>query len=68
MSVRRQRGISLAFLSAWLGSMVWLAIAQRVVAPVRVVLVFAPLWTFVQVVQRLIRRREVEVSPDALAP
>lgn len=68
VSVRRQRGISLAFLAAWLGSMVWLAIAQRVVAPVRVVLVLAPLWTFVQVVQRLIRRREVEVSPDALAP
>ncbi len=67
VSVRRHRTISLAFLSAWLGSMIWLAIAQRLVAPVRVVLLMAPLWTFIQVVHRLIDRRGVG-SPGASGP
>ena len=52
VSVRRQRAISLSFLVAWLGSMVWLAIAQHLVAWVRVVLVVAPIWTMAQVVRR----------------
>ncbi len=52
VSVREQRGISLAFMTAWLGSMIWLAIAQRTVTAIRIVLIVAPLWTIFQVIQR----------------
>ena len=62
VSVRAHRRMSLCFLAAWLGSMVWLAVAQHVVAPVRVVLVLAPMWTFVQVVRR-VRARAARRSP-----
>ena len=68
VSVRAQRTISLCFMAAWLGSMVWLAIAQRVVAPVRIVLVVAPMWTFVQVVRRLRSRHPTERSPTLDEP
>ena len=37
---------------AWLGSMVWLAIAQRDVPAVRAVLIVAPTWTVAQVILR----------------
>ena len=53
VSVRRHRAISLAFLAAWLGSMTWLAIAQRDILAVRVVLIVAPCWTIFQVLHRL---------------
>ena len=52
VSVREQRAISLAFMIAWLGSMIWLAIAQRTVTAIRIVLIIAPLWTIFQVIQR----------------
>ncbi len=53
VSVREHRPVSLAFMVAWLGSMTWLAIAQRDVPAVRVVLILAPLWTIMQVLLRL---------------
>ena len=52
VSVREQRNISLPFMIAWLGSMMWLAIAQHDVRWVRYVLIVAPLWTILQVIQR----------------
>jgi phosphatidylcholine synthase len=57
VSVREHRPASLIFMIAWLGSMMWLAIAQRDVTAARIVLIVAPLWTVVQVLLRL-RRRE----------
>lgn len=56
VSVREQRRISMAFMFAWLGSMMWLAIAQSDVRSVRLVLILAPMWTVVQVVQRTWRQ------------
>ncbi len=53
VAVRERRRISITFMIAWLGSMTWLAIAQRDVRPVRFVLIVAPLWTVVQVLLRL---------------
>jgi phosphatidylcholine synthase len=53
VSVREHRAISLVFMTAWLGSMTWLAIAQHDIRAVRFVLVAAPLWTIVQVLMRL---------------
>jgi len=53
VSVREHRAISIAFMVAWLGSMVWLAIAQHDIMAVRIVLMVAPIWTVVQVVMRL---------------
>lgn len=71
VSVRHQRGISIGFLLAWLGSMTWLAIAQRVIPPVRIVLILAPIWTVYQVISRL-AHRPVDVagvgSPIAKSP
>jgi phosphatidylcholine synthase len=52
VSVRERRPLSLAFMLAWLGSMTWLAIAQRDIPAVRAVLIIAPMWTVVQVVMR----------------
>ena len=53
VAVREHRRISITFMIAWLGSMIWLAIAQRDVQLVRFVLAIAPLWTVVQVLLRL---------------
>jgi phosphatidylcholine synthase len=58
VSVREHRPISLAFMLAWLSSMTWLAIAQRDIRTVRILLVVAPLWTIVQVIMRFSRSRE----------
>jgi phosphatidylcholine synthase len=52
VSVGHHRAISLAFMVAWLGSMLWLAVAEHDIPAVRVVLILAPLWTIAQVVQR----------------
>ncbi len=52
VSVREHRAISLVFMIAWLGSMMWLAIAQRDVPVVRAILIIAPLWTIAQVIHR----------------
>lgn len=54
VSVREHRSVSLAFMLAWLASMSWLAIAQRDIRTVRLVLIIAPLWTVVQVVMRYV--------------
>ncbi len=62
VSVREHRPISIAFMLAWLGSMTWLAIAQRDITAVRVVLIVAPLWTVVQVALRLAGARQQRVS------
>jgi phosphatidylcholine synthase len=53
ISVREHRPVSMAFMFAWLGSMTWLAIAQRDVRSVRMVLILAPMWTIVQVLIRI---------------
>lgn len=53
VSVREHRPLSLTFMLAWLGSMTWLAIAQRDIIALRIVLIGAPLWTIVQVLLRL---------------
>jgi len=52
VSVREQRPISLVFMTLWLGSMTWLAVAQHPITWLRVVLTVAPLWTVWQTVQR----------------
>jgi phosphatidylcholine synthase len=63
ISVREHRSVSIAFMVAWLGSMTWLAIAQRDVRPVRMVLILAPMWTIVQV---LIRIGNSSSSPEPM--
>jgi phosphatidylcholine synthase len=57
VSVSERRAVSLTFMVAWLGSMTWLAIAQRDVPVVRLVLIVAPLWTIAQVILRLRSQR-----------
>ena len=52
LSVRAGRPVALVFLAMWLGSMVWLAIAQRQITLLRIVLTIAPVWTVWQVVDR----------------
>jgi phosphatidylcholine synthase len=52
VSVREHRAVSLAFMVAWLASMMWLAIAQRDVTLARIVLIIAPMWTVAQVLMR----------------
>jgi hypothetical protein len=52
VSVREKRGISIFFMTLWLGSMLWLAVVERDIRPVRIVLMVAPLWTFWQVFAR----------------
>jgi phosphatidylcholine synthase len=59
VSVREHRVVSLTFMVGWLGSMIWLAIAQRDVTVVRIVLIIAPMWTIAQVLMRLHKRAEV---------
>jgi phosphatidylcholine synthase len=62
VSVREHRNISLPSMLLWLGAMVTLAIAQRDVLAVRVVLIVAPMWTVAQVVHRFVTR------PDRARP
>ena len=57
VSVKERRGISLAFMTAWLGSMMWLAIAQRDIPIVRAVLIIAPMWTIAQTAHRSYMKR-----------
>ncbi|HRE00468.1 MAG TPA: hypothetical protein PLV68_04160, partial [Ilumatobacteraceae bacterium] len=57
VSVREQRPVSIAFMTLWLGSMLWLALAERVIQPLRIILVLAPMWTVFQVVRRAVQRR-----------
>lgn len=53
LSVRERRLVSVGFLIAWLGSMLWLAIIQRSSEPLEIVLAVAPAWMAFQVVARL---------------
>ena len=55
VSVTRQRNVTLTFFALWLGSMVWLAIAQHQIAAVRIVLIAATSWTAWQVLERSAR-------------
>ncbi len=55
LAVQARRNVSIAFLAAWLGAMLWLAIAQHDVPPVRIVLFVAPIWMMYQVAERLLR-------------
>ena len=52
VAVREHRAVSMTFMLAWLGSMTWLALAQRDVPALRIVLIVAPMWTIVQVLLR----------------
>src|SRR3954454_18969810 len=52
VSVREHRAISLTCMVAWLGSMTWLAIAQRDIPILRLILIVAPMWTIIQVIMR----------------
>ena len=52
VSVREKRPISIFFMTLWLGSMMWLAIAERDILVIQIVLMVAPLWTFWQVFDR----------------
>jgi phosphatidylcholine synthase len=58
VSVRERRAISLTCMVAWLTSMTWLAIAQRDIKALRIVMIVASLWTVVQVVMRWWSGRE----------
>ncbi len=62
VSVREHRAISITFMVAWLGSMTWLAIAQRDVPIVRIVLIVAPLWTIAQVIMRAMARGSADAD------
>jgi len=53
VSVREHRPVSIACMVAWVGSMLWLAIAQHNVQAVRIILCVAPLWTIYQVARRV---------------
>ena len=68
VAVREHRPISIGFMIAWLGSMTWLAIAQRDVRPVRIVLIVAPLWTVVQVLLRLRANAATRNQPPTPTP
>jgi phosphatidylcholine synthase len=61
VSVREQRPIALTFMCLWIGSMIWLAIAQHRITWLRVVLVLAPLWTLWQVLNRVRTRNRGDV-------
>ena len=52
LSVRSQRPITLGFLALWLGSTLWLTIAEHPVPPVRIVLILSPAWMVWQVADR----------------
>ena len=52
VSVREQRPISLTFMFLWLGSMTWLAIAQRHITWLQILLIVTPMWTVWQVLNR----------------
>ncbi len=61
VSVREQRPIALAFMFLWIGSMIWLAIAQHRITWLRIVLIVAPLWTLWQVLNRVRTRNRSDV-------
>lgn len=67
VSVREQRGISIAFMVAWLGSMMWLAIAERDILVVRIILIAAPIWTIWQVANRYRTTRRATVRQPTLS-
>jgi phosphatidylcholine synthase len=64
VSVREKRPISILFMTLWLGSMMWLAIAERDILAVRIVLIIAPLWTIWQVIHRIITARSSRQEDD----
>jgi phosphatidylcholine synthase len=65
VSVRQHRPISIAFMVAWLGAMVWLAIADRDIRAARIVLMIAPVWTVVQVAMRHVHLRRATTAEAA---
>ena len=56
VSVHENRAISLTFMTLWLGSMLWLAIAQHQITWLRIILILAPMWTIAQVIHRFATR------------
>ena len=56
VSVRENRAISITFMTLWLASMMCLAIAQRDVWWLRLILILAPMWTIAQVIHRFATR------------
>jgi phosphatidylcholine synthase len=68
VSVREQRPISLAFMFLWIGSMIWLAIAQHHITWLRILLVVAPLWTVWQVLNRARTRSRADAVITSGSP
>ena len=56
VSVTRRRPVTLTFFALWLGSMVWLAVAQRPILAAKVILITATMWTAWQVLERSAQR------------
>ena len=54
VSVAEGRSLALVFMTLWLGSMLWLAIIQRDVLWLRIVLGVAPLWTILVSIRRML--------------
>lgn len=65
VSVKPQRAISLTFMTLWIGSMTWLAIAGHPITWLRWILIVSPGWTVIQIVRRVISDRHVD---DRMAP
>lgn len=69
VSVAEGRPMALVFMTLWLGSMLWLAIIQRDVLWLRIVLGVAPMWTiFVSIRRTLFLRRHPEAATAAIIP
>jgi phosphatidylcholine synthase len=68
VSVREHRAISLTCMIVWLGSMTWLAIAQRDIRLVRFVMIVASLWTVAQVLIRLAHPSKTDDVAAQLIP
>jgi phosphatidylcholine synthase len=65
VSVREGRRVAIGFMTAWLGSMLWLAIVHPDdIVPVRIVLSIAPLWTILSSIRRMLYLRR---TPEALS-
>jgi phosphatidylcholine synthase len=65
VSVAEGRPAALVFMTLWLGSMLWLAIIQRDVLWLRIILGVAPMWTVFVAIRRTIY---VQRHPEASLP
>ena len=70
VSVTDGRPAALVFMTLWLGSMLWLAIIQRDVLWLRVVLTVAPMWTILVSVRRMLHlhAHPADALPATISP